>query len=118
MARSEPAVAEPLAASPVAIKPHEEALTSGSSQELSTALKYLNGTGGHPRDGGEAVRWLWRAVAKQNTEATELLADLYLKGEVVPRNCEQARILLDAAARKGTKQAAERLRHLQDFGCQ
>jgi hypothetical protein len=88
------------------------------AEALAMAKSYLNGTDGKTRDSGEAVKWLWQAVAKQNAEATELLADLYLKGAEVPKNCEQARLLLDAAAHRGVKEAAERLRHLQDSGCE
>jgi hypothetical protein len=43
---------------------------------------------------------------------------LYLRGDGVPKNCDQARLLLDAAARKGGTAAAERLRNLQAFGCE
>jgi len=64
------------------------------------------------------VGWLWKAVAKQNPAATLMLSDLYLRGEGVPKNCDQARLLLDAAARKGQQAAAERLRNLQSYGCQ
>jgi TPR repeat protein len=42
---------------------------------------------------------------------------LYLKGDGVSKNCDQARVLLDSAARAGVKDAGERLRHLQAFGC-
>jgi len=85
-------------------------------EELAMAQRYLSqGTGRNP---AEAARWLWKSVAKHNSEATLLLADLYLKGEGVPQNCEQARLLLDSAARKGIAGAAERLRNLQAFGCQ
>ncbi|HUO26875.1 MAG TPA: hypothetical protein VMU61_14505 [Candidatus Aquilonibacter sp.] len=82
------------------------------------AQKYLNGTGGEKRDSSEAARWLWKATSKQNLTATVLLSDLYLRGDGVPHNCDQARILLDAAASKGNADAAERLSHLQAFGCQ
>jgi TPR repeat protein len=47
-----------------------------------------------------------------------MLSDLYLHGEGVPKNCDQARVLLDAAARKGEAAAAERLRNLPSYGCQ
>jgi TPR repeat protein len=93
-------------------------LPANGSEELSVAKSYLNGTSGRDRDSAEAVKWLWRAVAKQNAEATELLSELYLKGDGVPENCDQARVLLEAAARRGAKEAADRLSHLQDFGCQ
>ena len=82
------------------------------------AQRYLNGTNGQERNGAEAARWLWKAVAKENADATLLLSDLYLKGDGVGKNCDQARVLLDAAARRGMKDAGERLRHLQAFGCE
>lgn len=83
------------------------------SAELAQARRYL-GT----QDGAEASKWLWKSVAKHNGQATVLLADLYLKGEGVSKNCDQARVLLDSAARKGVAGAGERLRNLQAFGCQ
>jgi hypothetical protein len=90
----------------------------GGAVELAIAQKYLNGTGGKPRDSSEAAKWLWKATSKQNMAATLLLSDLYLRGDGVPHSCDQARVLLDAAARKGKAEAAERLSHLQAFGCQ
>jgi TPR repeat protein len=112
------ATAEPRAPTPIETGSRVRTAAANGSEELSIAEGYLKGTEGKARDSGEAVKWLWKAVAKQNEEATELLADLYLKGEEVPRNCEQARLLLDAAARRGVKEAAERLRHLQDSACE
>ncbi len=82
------------------------------------AENYLSGAEGVGRDHAEAAQWLWKAVAKRNVEAASLLSDLYLKGDGVPKSCEQARILLDTAARKGVAKAAEQLRHLQAYGCQ
>jgi len=88
------------------------------SVELSTAEKYLNAGPGTARDSQQAVSWLWKAVAKQNLTATMLLSDLYLRGDGVPKSCDQAHLLLDAAARKGVAAAGERLRNLPAFGCQ
>ena len=88
------------------------------AQELAVAQRYLSGTNGQMRDGAQAARWLWKSVAKQNPAATLLLADLYLKGDGVPKSCDQARLLLDSAARKDIPGAGERLRNLQAFGCQ
>lgn len=87
------------------------------SQELALAQSLLAGAG-KPRDSATAAEWLWKAVQKQNTAATVLLAGLYLRGDGVPKNCDQGRILLDAAAVKGNKEAATLLRNLQAFGCQ
>ena len=87
------------------------------SDELAVAQSYLSGRHGAPRDSTEAVRWLWRSVAKQNSTATLLLSDFYLRGDGVSKSCDQARLLLDAAARKGKAAAGERIRNLQAFGC-
>ena len=92
-------------------------LPGAGDEELAMALNYLNGTNGQERNHSEAAKWLWKSVSKQNADATLVLSDLYLKGDGVGKNCDQGRILLDAAARKGMKQAGERLRHLQAFGC-
>jgi TPR repeat protein len=86
------------------------------SQELLTARHYLDGKGA-TRDTPEAAKWLWKAVSKQNTSAVTLLADLYIRGDGVPKNCDQARLLLAAAAKKGNNQAAEKLRTLESDGC-
>lgn len=88
------------------------------AEDLATAENYLNGTQGRTRDSREAALWLWKAVGKGNPAATMALSDLYLRGDGVPKSCDQARLLLDAAARKGARAAAERLRNLQAFGCQ
>jgi len=88
------------------------------AEELAVAQRYLNGANGQRRDTAEAAKWLWKSIAKHNGQATLLLADLYLKGNGVPKNCDQARILLDSAARKGISGAGERLRNLPAFGCQ
>jgi hypothetical protein len=91
------------------------AVPTNGSQELATALHFLNG---EPRDSAQAAQWLWRAMEKQNTAATVLLAGLYLRGDGVQKSCDQGRVLLDAAADKGNKDAASLLRNLQAFGCQ
>ncbi len=88
------------------------------SEELAIAKNYLNASGGHQADSREAVDWLWKSVAKRNAEATMLLSDLYLRGNGIGKNCDQARVLLDAAASRGIKEAGVRLRNMQAFGCQ
>lgn len=95
-----------------------EASPGKGGEELAVAQGYLNGTNGQSRNNSEAAKWLWKAIAKHNAEASLLLSDLYLKGEGVSKNCDQARVLLDAAALQGVKDAGTRLRHLQAFGCQ
>lgn len=103
---------------PVAEQPAKPALSAANgSEELALALNYLEGSGGHEKSSAEAVEWLWKSVEKRNTSATLLLADLYLRGSGVPKNCDQARVLLDAAASRGSRDAAVRLRNMQAFGC-
>jgi TPR repeat protein len=97
--------------------PPSESLAGNGAEELAVAQRYLSGSNGEPRNSVEAAKWLWKAMGKHNGSASVLLADLYLKGDGVPKNCDQARILLDSAALRGTKDAGERLRHLQAFGC-
>ena len=100
-------------------KPSSVAANQGNgAEELSVAERYLNGARGSARDSGEAARWLWQAVGKKNATAALLLSDLYLRGDGVPKSCDQARVLLDAAASKGLAGAGERLQNLQAFGCQ
>ncbi len=94
-----------------------EAVSANGAEELVIAQRYLNGAAGQARNSAEAAKWLWKAIAKHNADATLLLSDLYLKGDGVQKNCDQARVLLDAAAGRGLKGAGDRLRHLQAFGC-
>jgi hypothetical protein len=98
---------------PTTAPPALAARNGNGSEESAEAQKYLN-----QRDGADAAQWLWKAVAKGNAGATVTLADLYLRGNGVPKNCDQGRLLLDLAAKKGAKGAAEQLRNLQAFGCQ
>jgi len=48
---------------------------------------------------------LWKAVRQGSVSAEVALANLYLEGEAVPQNCEQAHTLLYAASMKGSKAA-------------
>ena len=104
-------------ATPANASPGSPVTDSGAS-ELAVGEKYLHGNASTARDPQEAASWLWKAVAKQNPTATMLLSDMYLRGEGVSKSCDQARVLLDAAARKGNAAAAERLRNMPAFGCQ
>lgn len=89
---------------------------SGDS-DLRLAQRYLGGSMG-VRDSSEAAKLLWKAVGKQNATAALLLSGLYLRGDGVPRSCDEARLLLMAAARRGAPQAAQQLRDLESQGCQ
>ena len=99
-------------------QPSQTALAAeeGGASDLRLAQRYLAGATG-VRDSSEAAKLLWKAVGKQNASAALLLSDLYLRGDGVPRNCDQARLLVAAAARRGAPQAGQRLRDLQSQGC-
>ncbi|HEY4781670.1 MAG TPA: hypothetical protein VIH54_07620, partial [Chthoniobacterales bacterium] len=96
----------------------QPSLQDNGSRELAIAEGYLKGEQGKTRDSTEASKWLWQAVRKENAAATLLLSDLYLRGDGVPKSCDQGRLLLNAAARRGASGAGERIRNLQAFGCQ
>lgn len=66
--------------------------------------------------GAEATR-LWSAVAAGDSSAEIDLARLYLRGEGVPRNCVQAKVLLRAAAKAGSGKASQQLKKLRGSGC-
>jgi hypothetical protein len=108
-----PKVSPPEAPTPQAAA---ELNPQNGAAELALAEDFLNGRT-HPRNTAEAAKYLWRAVGKENPSAILLLSDMYLAGDGVPRSCDQARLLLSAAAREGVPQAAEKLRDLLRSGC-
>ncbi|HYL84199.1 MAG TPA: PilZ domain-containing protein [Candidatus Angelobacter sp.] len=60
---------------------------------------------------------LWSEVEAGDSKAEVELAQLYLKGDGVTRNCEQARVLLQAAAKKGNAEALQEYRKLNFAAC-
>jgi hypothetical protein len=81
------------------------------SAEDSTAKATRN------QDPAEQVRALWSAVGQGNTAAEVTLAKLYLIGGGVAKNCDQARVLLRAAAKKGNPEAIAKLSQITRQGC-
>jgi hypothetical protein len=63
----------------------------------------------HASDSAAAAAWLWKATAKGNPEAPVRLADMYIKGDGVPKSCDQALVLLKSAAAKQNARARNRL---------
>jgi TPR repeat protein len=60
---------------------------------------------------------LWEAVKKGSVAAEVMLADLYARGDGVTKSCTQARVLLAAAAKKGNREALEKLPAIERGGC-
>jgi TPR repeat protein len=98
-------------------KPASELESEPGEQEYLQAQELLKSG---DREGAfqEAVRLLWIAVEKGNSKAEVSLAELYRRGEGVTRNCDQTRILLTAAARKGNADAQRRLDKFLREGCE
>jgi hypothetical protein len=61
--------------------------------------------------------WLWRAVAKGNNQAPLELARMYEAGSGVTRSCDQAVVLLRAAANQGNEDAKLYLEQIRYRGC-
>jgi PilZ domain len=59
---------------------------------------------------------LWASVQSGNTKAAVALADLYIRGDGVPVNCNQARVLLLVASAKSNADAIRKLRELDKTG--
>ena len=108
-----PASSKPLATA--GAEPSSAAANPSGAEELAAAQKYLQAG---PEGASQAVPLLWKAVAKENAAAALLLSDLYLRGDGVGKSCDQAKLLLHAAARQAGAAAADRLQRLHDYGCQ
>jgi PilZ domain len=94
-----------------------EASPDAGQSEYLQAMQLLRGRNSGT-DTPEAVRLLWIAIEKGNPSAEVTLADLYWHGQGVVRNCDQTRILLTAAVRKGSSEALKRLQQFQQEGCE
>lgn len=92
------------------------ALEEPGQAEFAEAQRILGRKKGS-RDITRAVKLLWVAVQRGNSAAGLTLSDLYLRGQVVAKNCAQVRVLLTAAAKKGSAEAKTRLEHLSGEGC-
>jgi hypothetical protein len=60
---------------------------------------------------------LWGSVENGDTHAEVTLANRYARGEGVPQSCAQARVLLEAAAKRGNVEAKQKLDELPQAGC-
>jgi PilZ domain len=89
---------------------YQVAATGGNSQ------RHLNGNESQ-RKTSRTPEELWNSVHSGNSKAAVELAELYIKGEGVPQNCTQARVLLLAASEKRNVQAIKRLQELDKTGC-
>ena len=64
-----------------------------------------------------SLQQLWSEVQAGDTKAAVVLADHYLRGDGVPANCLQARVLLLVASEKKNADAIKKLDELDKTGC-
>ncbi len=83
--------------------------------EFAQAEHYLRDKS--PGSSAAAANSLWAAVKKGNISAEIALANLYARGDGVTKNCDQARVLLRAAAEKGSSMASQELAQVVRGGC-
>ena len=114
---SSAATRKPVSTVPATSSAEAPTVSAAGDKELRTGRQYLSGEAGN-KNSAEGAKWLWKAVALRNTSAELALADLYQRGEGVPKNCEQAKILLDSAAKRGVDEASAQLRRLNESNCQ
>ena len=95
-----PRAPEPTASNPSGRTPHQPLIGNASQQKISKTPEQL-----------------WASVQTGNSKAAVALADLYIKGEGVPQNCNQARVLLLVASEKRNAEAIKRLQELDKTGC-
>jgi TPR repeat protein len=63
------------------------------------------------------VPTLWTLVEGGDTRAELTLADRYILGAGVTQSCAQARVLLEAALKRGSDEAKRKLDELPQAGC-
>ena len=90
---------------------------SSSVTPATTSVQSLPNENAKQKQHSQTPAQLWAAVQAGNSKAAVELADLYIQGEVVPRNCMQARVLLLVASEKRNADAIKKLQELDKTGC-
>jgi PilZ domain len=70
-----------------------------------------------PVSSPDDVSSLWTSVESGDTHAEVMLASRYVRGEGVPQSCAQARVLLEAAVKRDSAEAKQKLDELPQAGC-
>jgi hypothetical protein len=83
-----------------------EAIPLPPDPDFEAGMRELQGP---QRDSADAARHFWQSVKNQNSSALIPLAQLYATGDGVTKDCDQAKVLLDAA----TRQAKSRTQFLK-----
>jgi len=101
--------------SPVSSSPFSQG--NRSSSTVSNATQPREAEAVVVKRSSATPQQLWSAVQAGNTNAAVVLADRYLRGDGVPVNCIQARVLLLAASEKKNPAAIKKLHELDSNGC-
>jgi PilZ domain len=91
--------------------------SSGSAAPTPTSSQPRSNENASQKQQPRTPAQLWAAVHAGNSKAAVDLAELYIQGEGVPRNCMQARVLLLVASEKRNANAIKRLQELDKTGC-
>ena len=104
---------------PKVVEPKQRAAATPPSRTMKKAnpVPVSPGIAPHSQSGTEQVQTLWAGVSQGNTDAEVALARLYLIGKGVTKSCEQAKVLLSVAAKKGNVEAIDKLSQLKRQGC-
>jgi hypothetical protein len=113
---SETPAAPPEKPNPAAETASADSSSGNGQDEYQRAMQILK-TPSRKAELPEAARLLWLAVRKNHVGAEITLAELYHQGRGVPKSCDQTRILLSAAARRGSPDARKRLQEFQREIC-
>jgi len=105
----------PKSISPVSSSPFSQG--NRSSSTVSNATQPREAEAVVVKRSSATPQQLWSAVQAGNTNAAVVLADRYLRGDGVPVNCIQARVLLLAASEKKNPAAIKKLHELDSNGC-
>lgn len=109
-------VGNPFKPAPAPSRQQSSGSTQKSPLSLASAPLGLGETRGSKKITATPQQ-LWTAVQAGNAKAAVQLADLYLRGDGVPLNCNQARVLLLVASEKSNTEAIRKLRELDKSGC-
>jgi hypothetical protein len=108
----EPAHAQPPQRNPVDSPPQTPPSARDSARDTAR-----DSASAKPKSSPQDVSSLWAAVQNGDAAAELVLANRYIAGDGVVKNCDQARVLLEAAAKRGNSAAAKRLATLPSTGC-
>ena len=105
-------IAKNQAADPFWDKPTRTAADKAPKASGATPAQTQSNSASASKKSGTTPNQLWTEVQAGNGKAALELAELYIKGDGVPRNCQQARVLLLVASEKRNTAAIKRLHDL------